>query len=328
MSQSLPFVTPDPVTCQPLGDGTLLIDTGFVRPGFDGAYLLVEGGRAAFVDCGTAHSVPRLLATLAAQGLQPTDVEALILTHIHLDHAGGAGQLLQHLPHAQLLVHPRGARHMADPSKLWAGASAVYGEEVMRRDYGELLPIPAERIIEAGEGHRFSLAGRELHFLDTPGHARHHLSIHDISREQCFTGDTFGLSYREFDTPAGVFMLPTTTPVQFDPRALHASIDRIMALQPRRLLLTHYGPVTAQPELTAQLHRLIDAMVTLAQNQAQLGGEERHMRLVQGLACLYRHALDQHGWHGDEVEFMRLLGNDIELNAQGLGIWLDQSPTH
>ncbi|MHC1479709.1 MBL fold metallo-hydrolase [Frateuria aurantia] len=325
MSQPQTPLSPEHVPFRDLGGGTVLIDTGFVRPGFDGAYLLIEQGRAAFIDCGTSHSVPRLLETLASFGLQVSDVDALILSHVHLDHAGGAGQLIQQLPHARLIVHPRGARHMADPSKLWAGATAVYGEEVMRRDYGGLLPIAPERIIEAAEGYRFSLHGRELHFLDTPGHARHHVAVHDVSRRQCFTGDTFGLSYREFDTAAGAFMLPTTTPVQFDPPALHASIDRIMALSPQRLLLTHYGPVTANASLALQLHRQIDAMVALAETEAH--ATDRHERLYHGLAQLYREALRQHGWQGSEPECMRLLGNDIELNAQGLGVWLDQRAT-
>ncbi len=159
--------------------GIHTIDTGFVRPRFDAAYLVVENGRGAFIDCGTNHSVPRMLAALDDTGLAPNDVDWLILTHVHLDHAGGAGELIAKLPNARLAVHPRGARHMIDPSKLWAGASAVYGEEVMEREYGRLRPIPAERVTEAIDGHVIDLAGRPLRCIDTPGHAKHHLSVYD-----------------------------------------------------------------------------------------------------------------------------------------------------
>ena len=143
--------------------GIHTIDTGFVRPRFDAAYLIVERGRGAFVDCGTNHAVPRMLAALDDSGLAPAAVDWLILTHVHLDHAGGAGELIARLPNAKLVVHPRGARHMIDPAKLWAGASAVYGESVMESTYGRLRPVPAERVVEAPDGHIVDLAGRTLH---------------------------------------------------------------------------------------------------------------------------------------------------------------------
>jgi len=229
--------------------GIHTIDTGFVRPGFDAAYLVVENGRAAFIDCGTNHSLPRMLGALEVAGLTVADVDWLILTHVHLDHAGGAGELMARLPQARLVVHPRGARHMIDPSKLWAGASAVYGEAVMEREYGRLRPVPAERVVEAGDGYLVDLAGRILQCIDTPGHAKHHNAIHDARAEVCFTGDVFGLSYREFDTAHGPFILPTTSPVQFEPEELHASIDRLMALHPVAMYPTHFGRIE-------DLHRL------------------------------------------------------------------------
>jgi glyoxylase-like metal-dependent hydrolase (beta-lactamase superfamily II) len=302
--------------------GIHTIDTGFVRPQFDAAYLIIEGGRAAFVDCGTNHSVPRMLAALAVNGLAAANVDWLILTHVHLDHAGGAGELIARLPNAQLVVHPRGARHMIDPSKLWAGASAVYGEAVMEREYGRLRPIPADRVIEAIDGHVVDLAGRPLHCIDTPGHAKHHLAIHDIRANVCFTGDVFGLSYREFDTARGPFILPTTSPVQFDPQALHASIDRLLALQPEAMYPTHYGRVEDVGRLAADLHMQIDAMVALARNaHAQ---PDRHAVLVEALTDLYAGRAQAHGWTRGRAALVDLLHMDIELNAQGLEVWLDR----
>jgi glyoxylase-like metal-dependent hydrolase (beta-lactamase superfamily II) len=302
--------------------GIFTIDTGFVRPRFDAAYLVVQNGHGAFIDCGTNHSVPALLKALADTGLAPSQVDWLILTHVHLDHAGGAGELMAHLPNARLAVHPRGARHMIDPSQLWAGALAVYGEAVMEQAYGRLRPVPAERVVEAPDGHIVDLDGRLLRCIDTPGHARHHMAIYDSQANACFTGDTFGLSYREFDTPDGAFILPTTTPVQFDPDALHASIERLLQLKPEAMYLTHFGRVEQVEPLAARLHELIDAMVDVARRHAD--ATDRHAQLTHGLTELYAARTAAHGWPGDRDELLHWLGTDIELNAQGLGVWLDR----
>jgi glyoxylase-like metal-dependent hydrolase (beta-lactamase superfamily II) len=305
-----------------VSQGIHVIDTGFVRPLFDAAYLIVENDHAAFIDCGTNHSVRRMLDALHGAGLTAANVDWLILTHVHLDHAGGAGELMARLPHARLLVHPRGARHMIDPSKLWAGASAVYGEAVMEREYGRLRPIPAERVVEADDGYEVDLDGRTLRALDTPGHAKHHNTIQDERANVCFTGDVFGLSYREFDTANGPFILPTTSPVQFDPDELHASIERLVALKPAAMYLTHFSRVEDVARLATDLHEQIDAMVTLALDAP--GGIERHATMVEALTRLYAERARTHGWSGGREALDQLLHMDIELNAQGLGVWLDR----
>jgi len=302
--------------------GIHTIDTGFVRPRFDAAYLVVENGRGAFIDCGTNFAVPRMLAALDEAGISAAEVDWLILTHVHLDHAGGAGELIARLPNAKLVVHPRGARHMIDPSVLWAGASAVYGEAVMEQTYGRLRPIAADRVIEAPDGHVVELAGRPLRCIDTPGHAKHHLTVYDERANVRFTGDVFGLSYRDFDTANGPFILPTTSPVQFDPPALHASIERLLALQPDAMYLTHYGRVEDVERLAADLHVQIDAMVDLA--RAAHGKPDRHAVLMESLTDLYAARAAAHGWRHGRDALRQLLGMDIELNAQGLEVWLDR----
>ncbi len=302
--------------------GIHLVDTGFQRPNFDAAYLIVEHARAAVIDCGTNHSQPRLLAALGAAGLSAGDVDWVILTHVHLDHAGGAGELMAQLPNAKLVVHPRGARHMIDPSKLWAGAMAVYGQEEMQRSYGSLKPVPAGRVVEAPDGHAVNLAGRILRCLDTPGHARHHNAIRDESSGCIFSGDVFGLSYREFDTQQGAFIIPTTSPVQFAPVVLHASIRRLVALRPPAIYLTHFGPVSEVQRLGEDLHQTIDAMVALARRHAR--DEHRHANLAEALARLYVDRAHAHGCRQSSDDIRRLLAIDIELNAQGLEVWLDR----
>jgi len=303
-------------------EGIHTIDTGFVRPGFDAAYLIVARGHGAYIDCGTGFSVPRLLAALEPAGLSAADIDWLILTHVHLDHAGGAGALMARLPNARLLVHPRGARHMIDPAQLWAGASAVYGEAEMKRAYGELVPVARERVVESEDGQVVDLAGRPLRCLHTPGHAKHHQAIYDARANACFTGDVFGLSYRDFDTAAGPFILPTTTPVQFDPTALHASIDRLLALHPDAMYPTHFGRVEDVERLAADLHVQIDAMVELARRvEAE---PRRHELLADALTELYAQRASAHGWQGGRARLLELLHTDVELNTQGLEVWLDQ----
>ncbi|MGN7918038.1 MBL fold metallo-hydrolase [Lysobacter sp. 22409] len=302
--------------------GIVTIDTGFQRPIFDAAYLVVDNGRGAFIDCGTQHSIPALLAALPAQGLTPADIDWLILTHVHLDHAGGAGALMQQLPNARLVVHPRGAPHMIDPARLVAGATAVYGAEEMARSYGEIVPIAAERVVIARDGHIVPLGGRPLLCVDTPGHARHHLCVWDERSRSWFTGDTFGLSYREFDSVRGPFILPTSSPVQFEPEPLKASIRTLLASDPEAVYLTHYGRVGDVQRLGAELIEQIDAMVRIGQAQAADG--ERHARLSEALRALYTERALAHGSPLSEAQIHAGLAVDIELNAQGLAVWLDR----
>ncbi len=302
--------------------GISAIDTGFHRPRFDASHLVVENGRAAFIDVGTNYSVPRLLSALHEKGLAPDTVDYVILTHVHLDHAGGAGLLMRKLPNARAVVHPRGARHMIDPSKLVAGATAVYGEAEIQRSYGELVPIDESRVDVADDGYVINLAARELVCLDTPGHAKHHMSIYDARSRAFFPGDTFGLSYREFDTDQGAFILPTTTPVQFDPEALHASIDRMLGYSPQQMFLTHYSRVDQVPKLADDMHARIDEMVSIATAHAN-DADARHSNIAAALSLAYSQWLQQHGCTFDERRIGELLDMDIELNTQGLEVWLD-----
>ena len=309
-----------------LGHGIHAVDTGFHRDQFDAAYLMVHGGRAAFIDTGTNHAVPRLMATLAALGLAPDAVDWVIPTHVHLDHAGGAGLLMQQLPSARLLVHPRGARHLIDPSALWAGATAVYGPEEMARSYGDLVPVAAERVDISHDGMTVTLAGRPLLLADTPGHARHHHCVWDAASRGWFTGDTFGLSYREFDTARGAWIVPTSTPVQFDPPALRASIARLLSMAPDCMYLTHYGRVGQGgevPRLGAQLLQLLDEMTALGERLRAAPG--RHEALRQGQLEIFTRSLQAHGCSHTPVQLAELLAVDLELNAQGMAVWLDRA---
>ncbi|MCK6432107.1 MAG: MBL fold metallo-hydrolase [Burkholderiaceae bacterium] len=311
-----------PEFVEALGGGVFAIDTGFTRPRFDAAYLIVHEGRAAFVDSGTNFSVPRLLAALDAVGIARDAVDWVIPTHVHLDHAGGVGLLMQHLNKAAVLVHERGVRHMVDPRALYQGALAVYGAQEMQRSYGELQPIDANRVRATHEGMVVELAGRPLRFADTPGHARHHHCIWDEHTRGWFTGDTFGLSYREYDTADGAWITPTTTPVQFEPDPLRQSIDRLVARDPQCMYLTHYSRVRDIPRLASLLHEQIDALVALA--EPLRGHPDRHRALCEQLRVFYRAQLSRHGV-ADVEAGVQALALDTELNAQGLAVWLDRA---
>ncbi len=303
--------------------GISVIDAHYQHPGLAALYLLVEGGQAAFIDTGTSHSVPDALDVLRQKGLAPESVAYVIPTHAHLDHAGGAGEMMRRFPNARLVAHPRAARHLIDPTKLIAGVTEVYGAEAVTRSFGEVVPVPAERVTEAPDGFTLSLGGRALLFLDTPGHARHHFCVWDERSRGIFTGDTFGVSYRELDTENGEFVFPTTTPVQFDPEALHASIDRLVGLCPKALYLTHFGRITGIERAARQMHNLIDRFAAMAQALGD-AGTERHARLIQGQREILWPRLRAHGCRLGADQLGLLLDMDLELNAQGLGVWLDR----
>jgi glyoxylase-like metal-dependent hydrolase (beta-lactamase superfamily II) len=314
---------PYPPWAQDLGLGIHTVDTGFHRDRFDAAYLMVQDGRAAFIDTGTNFAVPRLLGLLDALGLARDAVDHVIPTHVHLDHAGGAGALMRELPAATLWVHERGARHLIDPSRLYQGALAVYGQAEMDRSYGRLVPVPAERVRSTVDGQLIQLAGRPLLVADTPGHARHHHCLWDEASRGWFTGDTFGLSYREFDTARGPWIVPTSTPVQFDPQPLRRSIERLLARDPACMYLTHFGRVGDVPRLGRLLLDLLDGMVELAHRAPP--GAARHDAMKQALLALYTRSLAEHGCTLGADTIRSMLAMDLELNAQGLGIWLDSA---
>ena len=311
---------------QDLGHGVFAIDTGFQRDHFDAAYLIVHDRRAAFVDTGTNHSVPRLLAALEHLNLSPGAVDWVIPTHVHLDHAGGVGSLMQALPRARLLVHPRGARHMIDPSALYQGALAVYGQEEMERSYGTLVPVRAERVVSSTDKMVVHVGGRPLQLIDTPGHAKHHHCVWDAHSRGWFTGDTFGLSYREFDTDRGAWIVPTSTPVQFEPEALRESVNRLLSATPHSMYLTHYGRVGDVSRLGELLLTLLEATVQRAHEvQArQLEATARHEALKEVLLGLYLQSLHEHGCTLGEEAIAEALALDVELNAQGIAVWLDR----
>jgi len=306
--------------------GIFAIDTEYLYPGHAAAHLIVDSGRAAFVDVGTNDSVPYLLAALAELGIAREAVDYLLLTHVHLDHAGGAGALMRELPNARAVLHPRGAPHMIDPARLIAGSKAVYGEERFGRLYGELLPIPATRVQVVQDGERVRLGGRELQLLHTPGHAAHHYVVVDAAHDSIFSGDTFGISYRALDTAAGPFITPATVPTQFDPEQHLASVDRMLGFHPESIYLMHFSRVTGVPRLAGLLKEQIVELSSIARRRAHAA--DRAAAIRADMLSLWIALAAREGSTLAEGVLERGLENDLELNTQGLIAWLERARRH
>ena len=303
--------------------GVTTIDAAYVRPGFASVHVLERGGRVALIDSGANDSVPLVMRALDQLGLAADAVDWLFLTHVHLDHAGGAGKLLAQLPRARALVHPRGAPHLVDPARLEAATIAVYGARAYRKLYGALVPIPADRLQQTRDGERVLLGECELTVLHTPGHALHHQVLFEPEARAVFTGDTFGVSYRELDGPAGAFIVPTTTPTQFDPPQLLVSVQRIVELAPAAAYLTHFGRVGDVARLGEALREQIERFVTLAREHAT--APDRQERIQAALRDYLAARAAAHGIPDAAAAVEAVLGADLELNAQGLAAWLQRT---
>lgn len=297
------------------------IDALYYEPELASIHLLRDADRIAIIDTGTAYSVPQINQGLESLGLGFSNVDLIILTHIHLDHAGGSSSLMKLCPNAQLVVHPKGARHMAEPEKLIAGTIAVYGEAEFKKIYNTINPIDAGRITAIEDAEEIDLGNRTLKFIDTPGHANHHHCIIDKESSSVFTGDTLGIAYRALRDPDHAFVMPTTTPVQFNPDALHQSIDRVMSYAPDWLYYTHYSALKPNSKIIAGLHEQIDDYVRLTQTVAERGPEDFAKELGQELfAYLAQRAKNELSTVSDEI-IEHWVKMDAVLDAQGLAFW-------
>jgi glyoxylase-like metal-dependent hydrolase (beta-lactamase superfamily II) len=279
-------------------------------------YLMEEKGECAVVETGTSHSAPRLLQLLHQRGIAAEQVRYVIPTHVHLDHAGGAGTLMAALPAAQLLVHPRGARHMVDPDRLVAAAKEVYGADLFHTLYGEVVPIEAARIRQMDDGERVSLAGRPLEFRHTRGHADHHFCIWDAASRGWFSGDMFGVSYPWCRFPGGDFVLPSTTPSQFNPEAYLDSLALLASYSPQRVYLTHHGELAYSAEKSQSLAQQVEAYCEIASDDSLDAAA-----LQQRLTDYSLELLSRFESGADEAMPRHRLAADMQLNAQGLRIW-------
>ena len=303
-------------------EGISVIDSEYYSKDFAAIYLLKQKNKVIIIETGTNYSVPFVKEALSQIGLSFSDVSYVIPTHVHLDHAGGAGLLMMQCQNAALVVHPRGARHLIDPSKLVAGAKAVYGENKFKEYYGEIFPIDANRVIQADDNFILDFDGRELRFIDTPGHARHHFCIWDKATKSMFTGDTFGISYRDLDHQDELYILPSTSPVQFDPEALIQSINRIMEFKPERVCLTHFSAIKPTKKATNKLIESIHFVSNLAIKYADKNDSESI--IYTKMMDYFLEGLNEIGFQNNDYAKDRL-SLDVLINTQGLIYWQKNS---
>lgn len=296
------------------------IDCNYVRPRVAAAYLLHCGNKVCIIDNNTNHAVPLILDALAEAGYRREQVEFIIITHAHLDHAGGTGLLMQQCPTAKLIAHPRAAPHMIEPLRLVKSAQAVYGEEKFRQLYGEIVPVSAERVYTPADGEKLLVGDTELSFIYTRGHANHHFVIFDKKTESVFTGDSFGIAYPMLQEGAYPFLFPSTSPTDFDAKEARTSYDKILSCGAKQAYPTHFGIWHDIPAGHKMLHAYIDYSEKIF--QALIAQRENTPATDYQFAYAeYKQFFDKELQQRNltlSTEDYQMLELDIDLNAQGV----------
>ena len=307
-----------PTGVTPLGHGVFQIDTRMA--GYEGitAGYLIRGERPCLVETGTAPSAPVVRDALTALGIGPGDLATVVVTHIHLDHAGGAGDIAAMFPAAQIVVHQRGARHLADPSRLMAGARLVYGR-ALERLFGVLAPVPAERIVALDDTGTVDLGdGRRLDSHYSPGHAKHHVGLVDSDTGDLYVGDAAGVYM-----PDTGDVRPATPPPDFDLAAALASIRKFAALRPARLMFSHYGPVDQVSETLDRSAEEINVWVEETRRVHAAGLDLDHAVAMVRDRTLNRYAAASPDADPALAErFER--ASSVRGNVEGIMQWLDK----
>ncbi len=297
----------------------ITIDCNYIVPKFAAAFLMIEGDSAAFIENNTVHAQGYLLDALSDQGLTPEQVEYIIITHVHLDHAGGTSSLAEKCPNATVIAHPKAARHVINPERLIKGAAAVYGEEMFNKLYGTIQPVDEARVRSMEDGETLPFGDTELHFIYTLGHATHHFVVHDASRRAVFTGDSFGLQYPMVQGGSRPFIFPSTTPSDFDPDEMLASIDRILETGAEHAYLTHYGRAWDIREAGDMLKENVTRMkdIYLEAIESTLTGDELTRFCRKGVSDFFDTEINERNIVLTD-EMKKLIEVDTDLNAQGI----------
>lgn len=301
---------------QDLGNGIYCIDALYTAPGIACCYLMVSENECALIETGTANSAANILGTLQTLDIDTSQIRYVIPTHVHLDHAGGAGVLLRHFSDAQLLIHPRGAAHMIDPTRLIASSQQVYGEELFTKLYGDVIPVEAHRVRVLEDAETVLLAKRQLRVKHTRGHADHHFCLFDEQSRGWFSGDMFGVSYARQRYAQGSYVMPATTPTQFDPALYKDSVSALCEATPRQLYLTHFGALSFEAAQRERLLRQLDAYAQLGRDfTGDLKALEASVLNVTRAEIARLVPSDQ------AIAEAASLGPDAALNAQGIAWW-------
>ncbi len=263
----------------PFDAETHLADVRMFQQEAFGAIYLIDDDRKAIIETATSWEVERILEAVRAFGMKPADIDALVVSHVHLDHAGGAGFLLQDMPRATVYVHERGHKHLVDPTKLVASAREVLGREEAEL-FGTMRPIPADRLVAVKDGDRLELGKHELVFLDSPGHAPHELTILDERNRCVYTGDAAGLYF-----PGDEILMPIAPAPAFDLEKNLRTFERLLTLNPRALLFSHYGPHTRPKEAIEAMIVAYPEWARVVREKLAAIGEDGVTRELYDMSC-------------------------------------------
>lgn len=298
-------------------DSILCIDNQYLQEYFACTYLIKEKNRALFIDNGTNSNIPILLDTLKKIGYKNEEVEFLIITHIHLDHAGATSKLIEFFPNAKILAHPKAAPHLINPKRIIEGASAVYGKENFYKMYGELKEIPESRIQIMKDEEEISFGERKLKFMYTKGHANHHFVIQDSKTNSIFTGDSFGVSYPIMREGKNFIITPSTTPTDFDSNEAILSIEKILKTKSTRAYLTHFNYFenleSGGEELIKGLKKMQNILDKLI--ELELKNEEQKLFTEKEIRNYYKIEIEKKKMNPKILDFLE---DDIIINAQGI----------
>jgi glyoxylase-like metal-dependent hydrolase (beta-lactamase superfamily II) len=297
-----------------------VIDCHYRFSRFAAAFLQVKNGRAVFIENNSNQAIPYLLEALESRGVKEQSVDYLMVTHAHLDHAGATAALAGRFPQAVVLAHPKAAKTLTEPERLIASAKKVYGEEKFFALYGEIKPLPKDRVREIVDGERIVWEGVSFRFFYTRGHASHHFCVLDENTQSVFTGDAFGLSYPALAGTTS-FHIPSTSPVDFDYEEALQAIDQIEATKAETAYLTHFGPVMGISERAKLLkrHLLFHQNLILECDQKKVPDGEVESTILMKLSQYFDRELSACGIQ-ITAEVQSLLEMDLELNAAGLAV--------
>lgn len=295
-----------------IAPGLYRFDTGYLRASHTAVYVIVDKGQAAIIDTGVAHNVAPLLEALNTIGVAHAGVEWVIPTHVHLDHAGGAGGLMQALPNARLGVHPSGAEHLINPTRLEAGVRALYGDTFFEREYAPITPIEASQVESLDDQARITVGDRVLEVIYTPGHAWNHISIFDAVSSTLLVGDAFGAGYPGFGQTGAPYVVPVVPPPQLNPAAYYASLKRIVDLAPAQVAPAHFPLI----EVVADTAERLAAMMSVGLEQTQQAQSAHD--LEQRLLSHWAHWLPA---GVNDADYRQAYGKDIWLTAEGMWLW-------
>ncbi len=279
-------------------------------------YIVKEGSHAVLVETNTTHAVPHILERMESLSIPKTNLDYVIVTHVHLDHAGGTWAVLEACPNAIVLAHPKTAKHLINPELLIKSSKKVYGDEIFDSLYGEIRPIPKDRVRVMEDGESLAWMGHIFQFIYTKGHANHHFCIYDSQLDGIFTGDSFGISYPHLENGKR-FIFPTTTPTDFDPDEAILSLQKILNTGAKSAYLTHFGEIQNLNKYAEDLkigiehcRSILQGLVFVPQSERLVYTESKVKDMIQTLATRNSVDLTPKDW--------KLLDLDVGLNAQGL----------